>query len=38
MVPEDGLVERRVEPEVQYDGLHELFAGLVYGKVPAEGP
>ena len=30
---EDGLIEKKVEPEVQYDGLQELFAGLAYGKV-----
>ena len=33
MVSEDGLIEKKVEPEVHYDGLQELFAGLAYGKV-----
>ena len=32
MVPEDILVEEREEPEVQYDALPELFAGLEYGR------
>ena len=27
------MIEKKVEPEVHYDGLQELFAGLAYGKV-----
>ena len=29
----DGLIEEKTQPEVEYDGLQELFAGLAYGKV-----
>ena len=32
MVPEEILVGEREEPEVEFDGLSELFAGLEYGK------
>ena len=27
------MIEEKTQPEVDYDGLHELFAGLAYGKV-----
>ena len=32
-VSEDGLIEKKVDQEVDYDGLQELFAGLAYEKV-----